>query len=185
MNVLDFCLKIDNVIPDIICDELIRIFEESDSKGRLERDGYPNWTNLFLQDYHDGGMIQNKIDDQSQSILQAYQKYLGEYGKYFDSNYVRYEGANIKCYVGGTEDRYGYHADVSSMSTSLRYVAMIWYLNDDFGGGETVFYPDCVVKPKKGSVLVFPPFWMFPHCGKPVSEGKKYIMSTYCLWSHG
>ena len=185
MNVLDFCLKIDNVIPDIICDELVRILEESDKKSRLDRSGYPNWTNLFINDYHDGEVIQNKIDDQSQSILLAYQKYVGEYGKFFNSNDVRYEGANIKCYEGGTEDRYGYHADVSSMSVSLRYLAMIWYLNDDFDGGETVFYPDCVVKPKKGSVLVFPPFWMFPHCGKPVLEGKKYIMSTYCLWSNG
>ena len=28
MNVLDFVLKIDNVLPDEICDELIKVFEK-------------------------------------------------------------------------------------------------------------------------------------------------------------
>ena len=48
MNILDYCLKIDNVVPDEICDEYIRLFEESDNKQRLDRGGYPNWTNLLL-----------------------------------------------------------------------------------------------------------------------------------------
>ena len=39
MNVLDFVLKIDNVLPDDICDELIKLFEESDHKDRLEKEG--------------------------------------------------------------------------------------------------------------------------------------------------
>jgi hypothetical protein len=32
-------------------------------------------------------------------------------------------------------------------------------------------------------VVVFPPYWLFPHEGTPVIEGEKYIMSTYCLWN--
>ena len=35
------------------------------------------------------------------------------------------------------------------------------------------------VKPKTGTVLVFPPTWQYPHIGKPVKWGPKYIMSTY------
>ena len=61
---------------------------------------------------------------------------------------------------------------------------MLFYLNDDFEGGETIFYPEMSIRPKKGSVIVFPPYWMFPHEGTPVIAGKKYIMSTYCLWNN-
>ena len=52
MNLLNFVLKIDNVLPDETCDELIKLFEESEHKDRLERDGYPNWTNLFICNHH-------------------------------------------------------------------------------------------------------------------------------------
>ena len=34
MNVLDFVLQIDNVLPDNIVDELIKLFEESEHKDR-------------------------------------------------------------------------------------------------------------------------------------------------------
>ena len=187
MNVLDYCLKINDAIPEDICDEIINIFDSSEKKSRLERGGYPNWTYLFTQDIENEhkDLINKKITEQCQNVLLSYKKYLGEYGNYFNSHDFNWEGANIKCYQGGTDDKYGYHADVSSLSTSKRFLAMIWYLNDNFDGGETVFYPDCKIKPAKGSVLVFPPFWMYPHCGKPVLKGKKYILSNYCLWSHG
>ena len=75
------------------------------------------------------------------------------------------------------------HYDSSAKEGIYDLFAALLYLNDDFEGGETVFYPDVSIKPKKGSVLLFPPYWMFPHRGNPVIKGKKYIMSTYCLWS--
>ena len=42
-----------------------------------------------------------------------------------------FEGSNIKKYVGGTDDVYKRHADVASIDTSQRFVAMLFYLNDD------------------------------------------------------
>jgi hypothetical protein len=54
----------------------------------------------------------------------------------------------------------------------------MWYLNDVETGGETVF-KDLIIQPKKGTLLIFPPLWMFPHKGNaPIGESK-YIMSTY------
>lgn len=180
MNVLDFVLKIDNVVPDYICDEYIKLFEESDKKERLERNGYPNWTNLFLDNHP---QAEKKILERSNVVAREYQDYLGEYGLYFNTNDFHFEGANIKKYVGGSNDVYKRHADVGCLDTCRRFVAMIYYLNDDYEGGDTVFYPECYVRPKKGSVVVFPPFWLFPHEGTPVTKGEKYIMSTYCLWN--
>ena len=118
--------------------------------------------NLCINDYHDEhrDLINNKIDDQCHNVSTKLSKISWRIWNFFNSNDVR-EGANIKCYQGGTNDEYGYHADVSSMSVSLRYLAMIWYLNDDFDGGETVFYPDLSIKPTKGSVLVFLLFGCF------------------------
>jgi len=59
---------------------------------------------------------------------------------------------------------------------------MMVYLNDNFDGGETVFpiFQD-VIKPKKGSLLIFPPLWTYLHRGNPpLKPGyAKYFLMTY------
>tara|TARA_R100001509_G_scaffold150327_1_gene109184 strand:- start:452 stop:1003 length:552 start_codon:yes stop_codon:yes gene_type:complete len=183
MNVLDFVLKIDNVLPNETCDELIKLFEESHYKSKLKKGGYPNWTNLWICEYHPE--VEQKLQNVYTAIVNSYQKWLGEYGNYFSARVFEFEGTNMKKYVGGTDDMYKRHADVGSINTSQRFLAMLFYLNDDFEGGETIFYPEMSIRPKKGSVVVFPPYWIFPHEGTPVITGEKYIMSNYCLWNNG
>ncbi len=54
---------------------------------------------------------------------------------------------------------------------------LLIYLNDNFKGGETVFYDnhwkvDKIIKPKTGMAILFDiDLW---HCGNQVVEGKKY-----------
>jgi len=181
VNVLNFLLQVDNVLPVTTCNQLIKIFEESGHKERLERGGYPNWTNLFLCEHYP--RIDQKLSHTFLEVAHKYREWLGEYGQYYTSTEFVLEGSNIKKYVGGTDDMFKRHADAACDSTSGRFLALLFYLNDDFEGGETIFYPDCVIRPKKGSVLVFPPYWMFPHEGTPVIKGEKYIMSNYCRWN--
>jgi hypothetical protein len=54
----------------------------------------------------------------------------------------------------------------------------MWYLNDVESGGNTVF-GDVIITPKKGTLVMFPPLWMYPHRGEPPLSGPKYIMSAY------
>ena len=50
-----------------------------------------------------------------------------------------------------------------------RDVSIVGYLNEDCEGGETYFdRQDLKVKPKTGSVLIFPSFWTHPHQSLPV-----------------
>ena len=57
---------------------------------------------------------------------------------------------------------------------------MMWYLNDVEEGGSTEFTEfELAIQPKAGSLLIFPPFWMFPHKGNLLKTGKKYLLSTY------
>jgi len=57
---------------------------------------------------------------------------------------------------------------------------MFWYLTDVDEGGET-YFPDLNmgVKPVKGRMLMFPPFWMYPHEGRLPLSGTKFILGTY------
>ena len=61
-----------------------------------------------------------------------------------------------------------------------RFLNMMWYLNDVEEGGSTEFTEfELEIQPKIGSLLIFPPFWMFPHKGNLLKTGKKYLLSTY------
>ena len=79
----------------------------------------------------------------------------------------------------------GYHVWHDELGQSVqhsdRVLAWMMYLNNDFEGGETEFpHHNLTVKPKTGTVLVFPPTWQYPHRGIPVESGNpKYILSTY------
>jgi len=80
-----------------------------------------------------------------------------------------------------TAQQFTEHVDVSSWAKGKRFLAILIYLNDDFGGGETVFptFGDSI-KPKKGSVLVFPPYWCYLHAGRPLTDygyAKYYMLS--------
>ena len=46
-----------------------------------------------------------------------------------------------KRYNSGTGEQFDDHVDVCNLESSKRYLSMLFYLNDDFTGGETVFLP--------------------------------------------
>jgi len=72
------------------------------------------------------------------------------------------------------------HADAISVQSCTRYLAFLFYLNDNEAG--TKFYTpndEFTYEAKQGNVLVFPPMWMYPHEGLMPTQTPKYIMSTY------
>jgi hypothetical protein len=47
-------------------------------------------------------------------------------------------------------------------TSAKRYLAFLFYLNDDFEGGETDLSSDKSSNHRRGKVLVFPPTWQYP-----------------------
>jgi predicted 2-oxoglutarate/Fe(II)-dependent dioxygenase YbiX len=54
------------------------------------------------------------------------------------------------------------------------------YLNDGFGGGETSF-PNRIVKPERGSALIF--HHNIFHEGRPVLDGRKYVLRSDVMFN--
>ncbi|MEM7260146.1 MAG: 2OG-Fe(II) oxygenase, partial [Pseudomonadota bacterium] len=78
-----------------------------------------------------------------------------------------------------------WHVDSGSHSFSDRQLVAIWYLNDVPGpGGETEFRLQNVkVTPQAGKLLLFPPFWTHEHRGVTLTNGVKYIATTWVLFA--
>ena len=181
MKLNDFVRVYDNVLPLSLCDILIDTFESSTHKEVVDKDFKPFFTQLNLTKHY---------TDWSESLIMSALKCFSQYAldlrdwaHFLKGNELAMEEFRIKRYNANTGEQFADHIDACNLESSKRYLSLLFYLNDDFSGGETVFHPgqfnQLEVKPKKGSVVVFPPTWQYPHAGLPLIEGTKYIMSTY------
>ena len=59
--------------------------------------------------------------------------------------------------------------------------SVVGVLNDDFEGGEFRFWKEHTVNIKKGSVLVFPALYLFPHEVTPVTKGVRYSWISWIV----
>ena len=85
-----------------------------------------------------------------------------------------FEEVRIKHYTSDME--FSTHVDVADLESSKRFLIAILYLNDN-DGYTTFDNLGIKVKPEMGSLILFPPYWMFPHSGQKCST-EKYIMMT-------
>lgn len=88
------------------------------------------------------------------------------------------EGYNILKYQTGEE----YKAHYDGGSQTGRCISPILYLNDNYTGGELEFVNfDLKIKPKAGSLYIFPATFPYRHIAHPVETGTKYAIVT---WLH-
>jgi len=53
-------------------------------------------------------------------------------------------------------------------------------LNDDYNGGELIFFGDKVIPLKTGEIMIFPSNFLYPHKVNPVKKGIRY---SFVSWS--
>jgi len=184
-NLKDYIRVYEGALDDNLCRNIIKQFEDSTAHHeRWERETSPQFTQLnvtaLAEGGHDGnwGIIHNQLITAIQQVSDLYGRDLNCTQFWPTKNAL--EQIRLKKYSHETEDRFDTHIDVGDHDSSRRFLVLFFYLNDVEEGGETEFpMLDYRVKPKRGSVLLFPPTWMYPHAGlKPISNDK-YIIGTY------
>lgn len=79
--------------------------------------------------------------------------------------------------IGG---QYTWHHDYKvDLNSGTRVITYLWYLNEDFEGGSTEFIDGTVIKPKTGTLLIFPATWVYLHRGNKIVSGNKYISTGW------
>ena len=81
----------------------------------------------------------------------------------------------LKYEIGGF-----YTQHIDSFKGRPRAVSCSFALNDDYEGGEFAFFDrELVYKLKKGSCIMFPSNFMYPHEIMPVTSGTRYSIVTW------
>jgi hypothetical protein len=149
--------------------------------GRGVRTGLDEsaWTELNVTKMSDAGFLAFF----RLAIDRALERYNREVGLTIPvPNSGRIADLVLKRYRPGGEERFQLHFD-SVYQKADRYLVLLWYLNDVAEGGETTFPQlELSVRPAAGRLLMFPPFWMYQHEGRPPASGDKYILSTYLVF---
>jgi hypothetical protein len=80
----------------------------------------------------------------------------------------------------GKNQQFHYHVDDHPFFT--RRISLVYYLNDEYEGGDLEFSRQEVkVKAKKGDLLIFPANYMYQHKAHPVTDGIKYSVVQWAV----
>lgn len=185
MQLTDLIKCYPNIVPDHYCDYFVDFYENHKDKAtKYQHSMYeqaPDFSELiFTTVSHKEEHV--RFNNHVASLLnKAAVKFKDEFplsNNFFPDKYS-FEFLRIKKYDNNGMDEFKIHYDADSICSSARFMNIFCYLNDVEEGGETDF-PDFGIsfKPTKGSVVIFPPYWFFPHRGnKPISNAK-YLLAT-------
>ena len=181
-----FIFEQHNALPDALCDDMIRRFEEhSDDQyqGRIgqtasQDSSVKKTTDLVVSGKEHWKDVDNNL---FRSLGIAIKEFREAY-PYFKGPF-KDMGYGIQRYNPG--EYYHWHIDGGSHDFSQRQLVALWYLNDVPGpGGETEFlFQDVKIKPEKGKLVLFPPFWTHEHRAVTLNEGVKYIATTWIVFA--
>jgi len=176
----DFCITIDKALNEMACDDLIKIFKSNTDKHEKYNDELtPKFTQFdFTLNKELNLDLHSYIIHSSLKYVSIYKNSISE-TSFWPKDYG-FEHFRIKHYQNGNNDQFADHVDAVDVSSMRRFFAFFWYLNDVEEGGETEFLNfDLKIKPKKGTLFMFPPLWLYPHRGNPPISNEKYLLSSY------
>jgi len=168
----------ENFIPNELCDEIIEEYRNDTewAKSKVSSGLEPEVRNcsdinITVSKYSEKGKkIDNDICNYMNKIVKEESQIFPELRIDQDSGY------NLLRYTKGQF----YKQHIDSSRRFPRELSCSIILNDDYEGGEFSFFDNIQkYKLKKGSVIVFPSNFLFPHQILPVTEGVRYSIITW------
>jgi len=176
----------DKALPADVCDELVRRFEAHPHYHRQgvigqlgqQDNSIKRTTDLVVSDKDDWkDLDQLLFRSLAAAMLEFRERFPFFKGPFRDLGY------QVQRYTPG--EYYHWHIDGGSHQFADRQLVALWYLNElpAGAGGETQFlYQNVSVRPEKGKLILFPPFWTHEHRAAAMQEGVKYIATTWVVF---
>ena len=182
----DYIKIYDNIISEETCDKIVMEYEHSHEwdLGRLS-DGivdsnirscdtvYMSTKKSFDINYTTRKQLDNIIFEKTGNVLSQYKKDTRcEFLKFITTD----SGYNLLRYrEGGFYSQHTDHGKTASRSISLSIC-----LNDNYKGGDFAFFDkELTFSLKKGSAIIFPSNFLYPHEIMPISNGTRYAIVTW------
>lgn len=189
----DFVEVFDDIMSDEVCNLILDEYSQCSEWHRAKISN--NVVNSDVRNFNmisisEDSVISNNFSLRKQidnfvyeSISFAKNKYMEKYKSLNvseDTAYslMRYEEKQF--YIQHTDQFYANSTDCRNVSN--RVISCSIQLNDDYDGGEFAFFDrEMLIRSKKGSIIMFPSNFMYPHEIMPVIKGTRYSIVTWLL----
>lgn len=179
----DYIVVMNNIMPTSIIDMVLNEYAQSDNWINA---AVKSGENLHIRNCQTIGISFNGIIEKNLTVRQKIdntlfsiaEQVIKEYSKQFSADIEQDSGYDLLKYeIGGY-----YTQHVDSFKDRPRAVSCSFALNDDYEGGEFAFFDrELVYKLKKGSCIMFPSNFMYPHEIMPVTSGARYSIVTWFI----
>ena len=178
-------------IPDHICDDLIKYFDENPdkhAKGEVYGTGdklYELIEDVDIKDSLDINFSLNQ--DEHTRVMSEYIQYLDlcireyEY-KYHQANHMANYGLTENIQIQKYEPGGGFktwHCERTGITQQTRCLVFQTYLNNVVDGGTEFMYQKLISPAKKGLTMIWPSDWTHTHRGQISQTHKKYILTGW------
>jgi predicted 2-oxoglutarate/Fe(II)-dependent dioxygenase YbiX len=181
-NIHEYILLLDNVIPNALCENILN--EYKDNTNWLQA-ATGSGVNSHIRNCKTVGVSFSEVISKNEEnrknidkdLFTCAAKAIQEYNNKFTYCAIEQDsGYELLKYEVGSF--YTTHTD--SFKNRPRAVSCSFALNDDYEGGEFAFFDrELKYKLKKGSCIMFPSNFMYPHEIMPVTSGTRYSIVTW------
>lgn len=185
MNVKDYMKIYDDFLDVDFCKSIVSELESNSwEKHTFYRAGSQDYIS-FDDDLSVSYTNSENGQTVHKKIWSAIEQYiLKDFKSYFDwfSSWNGYTQVRFNKYEVGTKMKI--HCDhIHSMFDGQRkgipILSVLGALNDDYEGGDLIFWGDEKIKLKAGQIMLFPSNFMYPHTVTTVTKGTRY---SYVSW---
>lgn len=185
MKTLDqFVGVYDGAVPADVCKGIVEFYSKHAAWKKSTYSGYAGLAansdeRVSMDDYwiKEG---QPYVDEISRCLVGAIERYAEEHA---DFSVSRSNGFRINRYgPGGFMSR---HVDNIHRShgqeQGFPLASCSIMLNENFVGGDFVFFDDLVIPARTGQAVVFPSNFLFPHSVRRIEKGVRYSIVTWMM----
>lgn len=189
MQIKDYIKVYKNFLDKDVCNQTIK--ELSDEKCIYNDVGFysPRTDNLTKVTNDDLDFLNDDYLITTKKIIQdklwfAIEQYIVKDFSY--SYFCGWEGYSVPRFNRYKENKIMYkhcdhiHSLFDGKRKGIPILSIIGALNNDYEGGELIFFDDYKIDLKEGDVMVFPSNFLYPHRVEKVTKGIRY---SYASWS--
>jgi len=180
---LDNYIKVYNRLSLSFCDNIVEELEKSswekhsfyvNSEGNYystDTDFKVTWNPLKVQEIlHQAvwdSLYQYVVQDINFSWFHGWQQFTGVRFNRYETNTEMHNHCDH------------IHDIFDGENKGVPVLSVLGILNDDFEGGDLIFFEDKKIETKKGDIIVFPSNFLFPHKVSPVTKNVRYSFVSW------
>ena len=180
MNTDDYIGYYEEVVPHVLCNDLINWnfnFKPSTYSSHKGRTGTSDERVCMDEVWiKNGNVYYNDVKAAFEYVIKKYSETFPLFSVQHitDFRINRYsEGGFMSSHVDNIHHSHG-------QSYGYPQVSVLLFLNDDYKGGEFVV-ADKLYHPARGSAIIFPSNFMFPHEAKKVTKGIRWSIIAWLM----